>query len=516
MWRWLALGLLLAALFGATDAGAHAVLISVEPADGSRLARAPDSVQLRFNEVVTPGAIRLIDAAGTAHGEVTVHASDNVITIDVPPDLPNGTTLLSYRVISEDGHPVAGTISFAVGLATDTPTTGRAEVGLHLLIWLAKLAVYVGLLGGVGGAFCARWIAWPDRSAGILRGMLAIGLAGVALSPAFQGLDLLGLSPGDLSGQVWQAGLAGGFGRSLLLACAAMLAALVALQTMPATIGRLLSLAALAGVGLSLAATGHSATSSALARVSVGLHGIGVAFWVGALTPLGLLAASADGMLYVALRRFSTVALPVVTGVVATGAVLAIVQLERPAALVTTAFGLILAGKLLLVVMMLGLAALNRLLVLSGDDTGRAKVLTRTIGLEIVCAACIVALVAGWRFTPPPRALAAATPVAVHLMGDGAMVDILVVPVRPGIIDVKLRITRDGEQPLALKDAKLELSRPEQGIEAIERQAVLQDADWLVRSVPMQQAGHWHVRIEALVSDFEERVVEGDIELPAW
>ena len=48
----------------AAEASAHAALVSVEPASGSVLASAPKAVELRFNEAVTPGAIRLIDGAG--------------------------------------------------------------------------------------------------------------------------------------------------------------------------------------------------------------------------------------------------------------------------------------------------------------------------------------------------------------------------------------------------------------------------------------------------------------------
>ena len=55
---------LLMALCIATGALAHAALVSTEPADGSMLTQAPKTVQLRFNESVTPAAVSLIDAAG--------------------------------------------------------------------------------------------------------------------------------------------------------------------------------------------------------------------------------------------------------------------------------------------------------------------------------------------------------------------------------------------------------------------------------------------------------------------
>ena len=71
-------------------------------------AQAPKTVQLRFNEPVTPAVIRLIDAEGRARDDATVRAIDETIIITLPDDLPRGTQVVSYRVISADGHPVGG------------------------------------------------------------------------------------------------------------------------------------------------------------------------------------------------------------------------------------------------------------------------------------------------------------------------------------------------------------------------------------------------------------------------
>jgi len=35
-------------------------------------------------------------------------------------NLPRGTQVVSYRVISQDGHPVAGAMVFSIGAATTT------------------------------------------------------------------------------------------------------------------------------------------------------------------------------------------------------------------------------------------------------------------------------------------------------------------------------------------------------------------------------------------------------------
>src|SRR5262252_8233303 len=99
------LALLLLICF-ARDASAHASLASSEPRDGAILAKAPGKVALQFSESVTAGAVNLIDATGRARKDATINAEGEAITVTLPPDLPDGTQIVSYRVISQDGHPV--------------------------------------------------------------------------------------------------------------------------------------------------------------------------------------------------------------------------------------------------------------------------------------------------------------------------------------------------------------------------------------------------------------------------
>jgi copper transport protein len=60
----------------------------------------------------------------------------------------------------------------------------------------------------------------------------------------------------------------------------------------------------------------------------------------------------------------------------------------------------------------------------------------------------------------------------------------------------------------------LTLSLPARGIEPIEREAVRgPDGSWRAAAVPLPLAGRWHLRIDALVTDFEKVTLEGDFEL---
>ena len=80
------------------------------------------------------------------------------IVIMLPENLPRGTQVVSYRVISADGHPVGGSMVFSIGAVTGTPAMPKDEGSADGLIWLARIGVYLGLFVGVGGAFFCSWM----------------------------------------------------------------------------------------------------------------------------------------------------------------------------------------------------------------------------------------------------------------------------------------------------------------------------------------------------------------------
>ncbi|WP_018320181.1 CopD family protein [Bradyrhizobium sp. WSM2793] len=508
--------LLLVAGF-ASGASAHAALLSVEPASGSMLAAAPKAVELRFNEAVTPGAIRLIDGAGRARDDARVSALGETISVVMPADLPEGTAVVSYRVISQDGHPVTGSVIFSIGMPTATKPAAAEDSWLNALIWLARVGLYVGLFIGVGGVFFARWVAWSMTGMAVPRMALALGLPSAVASVGALGLDLLGLPLAALATAApWKVALATSAGPALLVAVLAMLLALIALRS--AWYARALAIMALVGVGLSLAMTGHAATAppEALTRPAIFLHGLGVTIWIGALAPLVALVSKPTIATLAIVNRFSRIAALAVGVLALTGLALAIVQLEKPGALVETRYGLILSVKLVLVTGLLALAALNRFRLtpaLARNETG-TPALKRSIVLEGTIALAVLAVVAGWRFAPPPRTIVPETPLAIHIHSDKAMFQVLVSPGKAGANDVVLQLMTGEGTPLAAKEATLTLSLPERGIEPMERRASLgPDGYWHVRKVELPFAGRWHVRIDALVTDFEQITLEDELDV---
>lgn len=506
--------LLLVCLTG--EAAAHASLAFTEPRDGTVLTQAPKTVQLRFNEDVTAGAVNLIDASGKLRGDAAVDAKGEAITITLPPGLPQGTQIVSYRVISEDGHPVTGAVTFSIGAPTANRAPESADRGIDALIWLTRLGLYLGLFAGIGGVFFLNWIARRRAAAALIEAALIIGIVSAAASLGLQGLDLLGLPlTGIVAVAPWKLALGTSLGPSLLIAIVALGLGHLASRSGGS---RTLSAIALAGAGLSLAASGHAATAppEALTRPAVLIHGVAVTFWLGALAPLVALIRTSGGAALPTVNRFSRAAMPVVGLLALTGLTLAAIQLESVGALVTTRYGIILSIKLVLVAALLGLAALNRfrLTPAVAQDAAAARHLARSILIECALALGVLCAVAGWRFTPPPRSLIPDAPLAIHIHSDKAMFQVLVSLGRVGSDDFVLQLMNGDGTLLKTREATLTLSLPERGIAEIERPATLgPDGFWHVEKVPLSVPGRWHMRIDALVTDFEKITMEDDLDV---
>lgn len=119
------------------------------------------------------------------------------------------------------------------------------------------------------------------------------------------------------------------FGRTSVVAVLASAMAIFALVAKGGW-ARLLSLAALIGTGLALALSGHASAAEPqwVTRPMVFLHGVGIAFWTGALIPLGLALARRTPESGYMLRRFSNTIPLVLALLIIAGMVLAVVQVR--------------------------------------------------------------------------------------------------------------------------------------------------------------------------------------------
>lgn len=108
----------------APAAHAHSDLVSSTPENGATLAAMPESVTLVFNEEIDPNFAQAVvsDAKDIARPQ-TPGVKGATLTVPIPAEVPDGAVEVRYRIVSKDGHPVAGTLAFTAGPPAATGST---------------------------------------------------------------------------------------------------------------------------------------------------------------------------------------------------------------------------------------------------------------------------------------------------------------------------------------------------------------------------------------------------------
>ncbi|WP_370674503.1 copper resistance CopC/CopD family protein [Pleomorphomonas sp. PLEO] len=506
---------------------AHATLVGSDPAEGGVIAITPGNVRLSFNEPVTPLAFKFFDPDGRSHN-VAANARDNDVIVELPAAAEEGTYALSWRVASADGHPVGGTSIFSVGRPSHRAAPQAAVVRaftVSLLIWLARIGVYLGWIGGVGGAFFLTVVAAgqrPTLADRTIAALLGLGAVATAFSFGLQGLDELGGNLATLGGAApWLAGVQSRYGETLVLGIVALILAGVALRR-PAgrlTIGS--AAAALLTVAFALTLSGHASTAAPVwvARPALALHGIAATLWGGSLLPLLILVATRHEHAGRTALRLSALLLPTVALLALSGLTLALLQGVAVATLTGTDYGRLLTAKLVLVLVMLGIGALNRRILVPRAATGdgmHLKRLSQVLAVDACLLLAVLAVVAGWRFTPPRRSIAAAeaalrhrSMLHIHTARGMAMIQL------GDHGDLDIRLSDANGRPWVAREVRLSLANPAAGIEPLQRQATLvADGHWLVDGLIFPAGGAWVLRLSVLISDFESLSLEGVLTVP--
>lgn len=506
-----------------TGALAHAGLVAADPADGIVLPTAPALLNLSFTEPVTPLVFTLVDPSGQRLDLEGAVATDQQVSQPLPHGLGRGTHLVSWRVVSADGHPVSGSLIFSIGEPGARPVAAAGTDALvTTTIWVVRALLYAALFLAVGTTVFG-WLVAPLRgttrvvpvllsSAGLLLLPLALGL---------QGLDALGTGFGRLlSPAPWSTALATSYATTILACVVAFAATLASAFCARGRAYAGLVLVAWIAAALAPMLSGHAGTASPewLSRPAVFVHVAALLFWVGALCPLARMLWSGDETQTDALRRFSRLIPLAIAPLIASGLLLAGLQMGPPGAAWQSPYGLLLGAKLLLLVVLFALALWNRLAltgpVLAGTASAQTR-LRRSIVLELILVVVILGVVAGWRFTPPPRVIAeiAAQPARLHIHTQAAMADITVPAIHAGGTTMRIWLTDSELVPLAPKAVSVALSNPGLGIERLRRPAVLgSDGFWQV-PLTLPSAGLWSVDIDIRIDDFTVVKLAGHIEL---
>lgn len=531
---WLVLlALVLSVLILPSAVSAHAVLVDTAPTDGERLEAMPATALLRFNEPVTPVAVTLVGPGGQPTpppGPVTVE--DGSLRIPLPSPAESGTWLVSYRVTSGDGHPVAGSLLFGLGREPERPagfddaTDGAAKPASLAASVAAKGLHYASLLVAAGGALFLLAVGVGraevrGRIAAGLRPATGVAALAVVANLGFSGVVLSGGSPGSILGApAWTAAMASSSGTSTLVALAglAVLAVGLLLDRRAAMLaGALVALAA-------LTLTGHAATAPPrwLSLPLVGLHGLVAAFWLGSLWPLlVVLRGSPPEESVAVVRRFSRLAVWGVVALVVSGVALSILQLAGSRTVTDTVYGQVWVAKMLAVALLLTVAVYNRFwltpaLAMGDGKTGVRQLVASIWGELVVLGLAVPLLTAGLGSTPPPRALGLEAEPAYVVASSirGRPVTVELSPGRIGRNRLTVRLAGSDGKPLVLKEVTAELSQPDAGVEAISRRLVeAEPGVYRFDGLDLPVAGRWALRLDLLVSDFEKSIGRVTVEV---
>jgi copper transport protein len=343
-------------------------------------------VTITFDEPVGLGSIgylhvtdqngRRVDAGATTHpgGDGTKIAQQ------LKSGLGDGTYTESFRVISADSHPVAGSVRFVVGngaLAATVVDTSTVDGATSVLFDVARWVSYAGLV--LLGSSWLLLTVWPQgrgdaRARRIVWSGLAATAAGAVAELLLQGPYTAGSGPSDVARwALLDSTLHTHYGQyhSVRLVLLGLAALLLAPALAPAlergdrrrpvqAAGLLLG----GGVAFTFSVVGHAATTSPawLSEAADLLHICAMAAWVGGLVLVvaALLPRREPAELHAVLPVFSRVAFTAVLVMAATGTYAAWHGVGTVHAIFTTTYGLLVLAKVALFVGLVLLGNVSR------------------------------------------------------------------------------------------------------------------------------------------------------------
>ncbi len=256
---------------------------------------------------------------------------------------------------------------------------------LGLAAIVTKFALYLGVMTAAGTVM-ATLMFRLDRTRGLAAAFAVLGLASTILAFSLRGAnltgDVSGMTDPEMLGLLWTTPV----GTALLLR-------LVGLGMLISGLfmGRVGTLVSVLGGVIAIWSFNHvghvSGRDTTLLDIALTLHLLAVALWIGVLTPLKRLASSSNTYALAADvgHRFGVVATVAVPVLIIVGGYMGYQLVGSFPALVGTGYGQALIIKVLLVGLLLGLAAANKLRFIpalrSGDPTAAGQ-LSKTISVE--------------------------------------------------------------------------------------------------------------------------------------
>lgn len=502
----------------AATASAHAILDNSVPASGATLAKSPPQIVLDFDETVETslGFVKLFASDGHRVDLSAIRrdsADSSIVRVDVP-TLDDDTYVASYRVVSADGHPVEGAITFQVGtgqradvsdviknaLSDSATNSGVSDVGraVRLVGYLAMAVMFASLFfvfGAVAsdevGRRLHRIVAGSASVLAVatsaLVGLQGATAAGGGLAAAFDWSNVSGL----LDTRTGHA-----------LAMRAIVAALVAFAFAVAgrtTFARAAGVVAIILVPLSFAFAGHPGAVSPAAPTVVAswIHVVSVSAWFGGLV---LLVTVAELRVVDTVKWFSVRAAWLIGAVVVTGVAQSLLIVEDIGAVTDITYGKTLIAKVVLVGVMLLTAAVVRR---RFSDSGVAN-LRSVLVVEAAIGLLVLGVTSGL-VVETPRVTASAAPFSTALVQGETIVDVSISPARVGSVEMHVIVTTPGGSLEAVKSAKVRLSLASRDVPPVGVSVVSVGPNHFVGTAAIPYAGDW--KLDVIVVDAADREI---------
>jgi len=487
------LGVVLPAVFGpAPAAGAHARLIGATPAAESLIDSAPTSIELTFDEPVqtVPDGLRVLAPDGT--DVATSAASVDGSTIVQPVDIGGvrGSFTVSYRVLSVDGHVVAGAYVFSVGERTAAASADeREDPASRFVEFVGRTTASAGALLALGAVLLAALDAGGSFASALQRrrGILIGSALALLLGTTAILIGVAGLYAGRLVSSFGAVGDVVGATTSgavvmARVGCAVAFTMVVAIPSVMRRFPVLVAVfAALATVAPAFGGHAVSSDVPALAVVLVAVHLVAAALWIGAL---GVLAIrwSEDRHLLGEYAAVAVVAAPIV---VASGLVGAWIQTGGSGDAIGTSYGRLLLAKVLLAAVLLLLGWINR------RSIGRVALavvdLASSVRLEAALGLVVVAVSAVLVVTPPP--VIETEPIRTEATSGDLVVSIVVDPGISGPNSIELRYADRSGSPVAVDATDLRVRTD--GVEPRRLDVRAVDSSTVVADDAILTPGEW-------------------------
>lgn len=267
---------------------------------------------------------------------------------------------------------------------------------------------------------------------------------------------------------------------------------------------------------ISLGSSGHAAVADSFITPVFVIHALMGAIWFATLWLLfRALSTTSTDHAEQTLKLFSRRITPVIGLLLLCALLLSWEQLGSMEAIVSSDYGNWLAVKLGLVLMVLGIAALNRWrlvpALLIDDNAGPS--LRRSIGAEIILLGAVIGVTSILASTPPPSDTIDTSKTLTVMSRDQIELELTITPAVRGSNEVTLQFSRD-DVIFEPTEVRMSWEQVATEIEPVGRDAVVDDNGvFHIENMDLVLDGAWQLRVEALIDDFTRNRFETELQI---